>query len=112
MLFQTNIKITNTNKIWMEKDLLAPGAEGRSIGCQPSNHASQFIWAAESTERVQARPLVQQVWLLVQIRRGHAVKKKIRFRQHHPGNNCGLSFPIVSVSCSTLRSRVIDSIRV
>ena len=55
--------------------LLASSAKARRVRGQPSNDASQFIRSANPAERVQARPLIQQVRLRVQIRRGHPEKK-------------------------------------
>ena len=73
-----NIKIT-TKKQLTGEGLLASGAEGGRVGCQPSDHASQFIRPAQSAQWVQAGPLVQQVRLLVQICRRHTVNTKTDF---------------------------------
>ena len=52
---------------------LASRAERRRVRRQPGNHPSQLVRPSEPAKRVQSRPLLVQVRLLVQIRRGHPV---------------------------------------
>ena len=93
MLFQTTTLKIIDNKKNRDIDLLASGTESRGVGCQPSDHTSQFIRPAKSAERVQARPLVQQVRLRVHIRRGHTAKQKAKFRQHTTAGPGSRSLP-------------------
>jgi len=100
-------------KQWGRDHILASSAKRRRVGRQPSNHSSQLIRSANSAERVQARPLIQQVRLLVQIGRGHpgrGKKKKKRFGQHStfmkllPASTTAPQSR--SPPCSTPRSRI------
>lgn len=102
MLFQ--ITTLNSQKKTDEltgEDLLASGAESRGVGCQPSDHTPQFIRPAKSAERVQARPLVQQVRLRVHIRRGHTAKKNPPMSS---ASNCGPRVPTASSTADPLRA--------
>ncbi len=54
---------------------LASRAERARVAREPGHYAAQLVGAPNAAERVQARPLVQQVRLRIKVCCGHAAKR-------------------------------------
>ena len=61
-----------------ERDVLASRAERAGVAREPGHDAAQLVRPPDPAERVQARPLVEQVRLCVEVRCGHAAEASQR----------------------------------
>ncbi len=72
------------------RHVLASRAERARVAREPGHDAAQLVWPSDPAQRIQARPLVQQVRLRVNICCGHAGSRNGQF----PSDACDTSLKI------------------